>query len=152
MVDWDVRQIGRRSSSLLFALSSKRRTGRDVKPQLYSTQGVGVKSIRLSNLCVQSLLDSVTECDAKFVTQLGEYCNDAPMPFRKGHACLERTFESPQEKSILVLVILVRWSSDCFQGLRIGPADEEQVRVKNIHDKRSEHTYQAASCGKTRVG
>jgi len=76
MAERDVRQIGRYSSfSLLFALRLKRR---DVKLQLYSTidggtQGVGVKSIRLSNLCVQSLNDSVTECDAKFVTQLGEY-------------------------------------------------------------------------------
>jgi hypothetical protein len=55
----------------------KRCPGRDVELQVYSTidggmQGVGVKSIRLSNLRVQPLLDSVTECDAKFVTQLGK--------------------------------------------------------------------------------
>jgi hypothetical protein len=61
----------------LLALSVKRHAGRDVELQLYSTidggmQGVRVKSIRLSNLRVQPLLNSVTECDAKLVTQLGK--------------------------------------------------------------------------------
>ena len=71
VVHRDIRQIGRWSPfSLLFALSLKRRAGRDVELQLYNTidggmQGVGVKSICLSNLRVQPLLDSVTECDAK---------------------------------------------------------------------------------------
>ena len=74
----NIRQIRRCSSfSFLLALSLKRRAGRDVELQLYNIinggmQGVAVKSIHLSDLHIQPLLDSITECDVKFVTQLGK--------------------------------------------------------------------------------
>jgi len=73
-----VRQIGGCSAfSFLLALSLKGCTGIDVELQLHSTiyggmQGVGVEGSGLGDLLVQPLLDSVTERDAKFVTQLGK--------------------------------------------------------------------------------
>jgi len=65
MVDRDVRQIGRCSSfSLLFALSSKRRTGRDVKIQLYSTIGGMLELVSrasASAICAFSLCSTASQ-------------------------------------------------------------------------------------------
>jgi len=97
----DIGQIGRCSSfSLLLALSLKHRAGRDVELRLYNMinggmQGVAVKSTHLSDLHIQPLLDSITECDAKFVTQLGKGY-DARIPVRKDHVRFSMIYDGSQ--------------------------------------------------------